>query len=123
MVLKCLFWSCLLLMGYSYIGYPLVLAAACRLQRLIRREPSIPPGEMTAWPQVTMLVAAYNEAGVIQDKIENSLALDYPADRLRVVIASDGSSDATNSLVAACANPRIQLLAYTQRRGKIGTLN
>jgi cellulose synthase/poly-beta-1,6-N-acetylglucosamine synthase-like glycosyltransferase len=75
------------------------------------------------WPRVTMLVAAYNEAAIIQEKIDNSLALDYPADRLRVVIASDGSSDATNTLVAACRDPRIQLLAYTQRRGKIGTLN
>jgi len=123
MLLKCLFWSCLFLMGYSYIGYPLVLAVACRLQRLFRRERSLAPEETTEWPRVTMLVAAYNEASVIQDKIENSLAIDYPADRLRVVIASDGSSDATNSLVSARVDPRIQLIGYTQRRGKIGTLN
>jgi len=123
MLLKCLFWSCLFLMGYSYIGYPLVLAVACRLQRLFRQERSLAPEGATEWPRVTMLVAAYNEASVIQDKIENSLAIDYPADRLRVVIASDGSSDATNSLVTACADPRIQLIGYTQRRGKIGTLN
>jgi len=123
MVLKCLFWSCLFLMAYSYIGYPLVLAVACKLQRFFRGERSTAREETTEWPRVTMLVAAYNEAAVIQDKLENSLAIDYPADRLRVVIASDGSSDATNSLASACTDPRIQLLAYTQRRGKIGTLN
>jgi cellulose synthase/poly-beta-1,6-N-acetylglucosamine synthase-like glycosyltransferase len=70
-----------------------------------------------------MLVAAYNEAAVIEEKIRNCQAIDYPANRFRVVIASDGSSDATNELVAACSDPRIQLLAYSQRRGKIGTLN
>jgi cellulose synthase/poly-beta-1,6-N-acetylglucosamine synthase-like glycosyltransferase len=123
MLVKCLFWSCLLLMGYSYLGYPLVLAAACRLQRLLGRRSAAAEEPIAEWPRVTMLVAAYNEARVIEEKIANCLALKYPADRLRVVIASDGSSDATNRLVAACPDPRIQLIAYTERRGKIGTLN
>ena len=116
-MVKWLFWSCLLLMLYSYAVYPLILAAACCLQRLLRRKASEVTDTGEEWPRVTMLVAAYNEAAVIQEKIDNSLALDYPADRLRVVIASDGSSDATNSLVAACSDPRIQLRAYEQRIG------
>ena len=122
-MVKWLFWSCLLLMIYSYAIYPLILAAACCLQRLIGSKSPVVEEAGEEWPRVTMLVAAYNEASVIQEKIENCLALDYPAERLRVVIASDGSSDATNSLVATCSDPRIQLIAYAQRRGKIGTLN
>jgi cellulose synthase/poly-beta-1,6-N-acetylglucosamine synthase-like glycosyltransferase len=120
-MLKCLFWSCLLLVAYSYLLYPVVLAAACRLQRLFRRQR--PVAEPADWPAVTMVVAAYNEERVIREKIQNSLALDYPADRLRVVIASDCSSDRTNEIVAACDDPRIQLIGYTERRGKIGVLN
>jgi cellulose synthase/poly-beta-1,6-N-acetylglucosamine synthase-like glycosyltransferase len=94
-----------------------------RLRRLSDRTPSHEDGGAVTWPAVTMLVAAHNEASVIQEKIENCLAIDYPSDRFRVVIASDGSQDATNALVSACPDPRIQLIAYSQRRGKIGTLN
>lgn len=123
-MLKCLFWSCLLLVAYSYLIYPLVLAVACRLQRLIGRsqKPAVEPID-SEWPNVTMVVAAYNEERVIADKIANSLAIDYPTDRLRVVIASDCSSDRTNEIVAACEDPRIRLIGYTERRGKIGVLN
>ncbi len=120
---KCLFWSCLLLVGYSYLLYPVVLAVACRLQRLCGSKNAVPVQDPAEWPRVTMLVAAYNEASVIREKIENSLAIDYPAGRLRVVIASDGSSDGTDEIVAACQDPRIQLISYTDRGGKIGVLN
>jgi cellulose synthase/poly-beta-1,6-N-acetylglucosamine synthase-like glycosyltransferase len=122
-MVECLFWSCLLLITYSYVVFPLVLLVATRFRR--RNSDPLLQTEETAveWPRVTMLVAAYNEAAVIQDKIQNCLAIDYPSDRFRVVIASDGSDDATNDLVGACSDPRIRLLAYTQRRGKIGTLN
>jgi cellulose synthase/poly-beta-1,6-N-acetylglucosamine synthase-like glycosyltransferase len=124
MMLKCLFWSCLLLVAYSYLLYPVVLAAACRLQRLLGRSPKplVEPAD-AEWPNVTMVVAAYNEERVIADKITNSLAIDYPAGRLKVVIASDCSSDRTNEMVAACDDPRIRLIGYTERRGKIGVLN
>lgn len=122
MFVKCLFWSSLLLIAYSYVAYPVLLWVACRLRRLMERTPTsdATPAE---WPAVTMLVAAHNEASVIREKIANCLAVDYPADRFRVVIASDGSADGTNEIVAACADPRIQLIAYSQRRGKIATLN
>jgi cellulose synthase/poly-beta-1,6-N-acetylglucosamine synthase-like glycosyltransferase len=123
MMAKCLFWSCLLLVVYSYLLYPFILAAACRVQRLFGRRASAPVQDPAEWPNVTMVVAAYNEEKVIREKIENSLAIDYPAGRFRVVVASDNSSDRTNEIVAACADPRIQLIPYSERRGKIGVLN
>jgi cellulose synthase/poly-beta-1,6-N-acetylglucosamine synthase-like glycosyltransferase len=127
-MLKWLFWSCLFLVVYTYVLYPFLLGVLCRMRDrcagrkaegadrgLALSEDDLPP--------VTMVVAAHNEARVIREKIENSLQIDYPADRFRVVIASDGSQDATNALVAACTDSRIQLIAYPQRRGKIATLN
>jgi cellulose synthase/poly-beta-1,6-N-acetylglucosamine synthase-like glycosyltransferase len=123
-VAKVLFWSCLLLITHSYVLYPLILLVVSRFSRSSATPAAVPdhtPDEML--PRVTMLFAAHNEAKVIQEKVQNCLALEYPADKLRVVIASDGSEDGTNEIVAACKDPRIQLVAYPQRRGKIATLN
>src|SRR5437763_1357233 len=116
-VAKVLFWSCLLLITHSYVLYPLILLVVSRFSRSSATPAAVPdhtPDEML--PHVTMLFAAHNEARVIQEKVQNCLALDYPADKLRVVIASDGSEDGTNEIVAACKDPRIQLVAYPQRR-------
>jgi cellulose synthase/poly-beta-1,6-N-acetylglucosamine synthase-like glycosyltransferase len=122
MFVQWLFWSCVGLIGYTYVIYPLILLLVSRSKRAEASQPSLPENQ-AEWPCVTMVVAANNEARVIEEKIANSLAIDYPADRFRVVIASDGSEDATNALVANCRDPRIQLIAYPQRRGKIATLN
>jgi cellulose synthase/poly-beta-1,6-N-acetylglucosamine synthase-like glycosyltransferase len=82
---KLLFWISAGFAFYVYLGYPLLLWA---LQAVSRPSPSPQRFE----PSVSLLVAAYNEAAVIADKIRNSLAIDYPADKLEVVIASDGST-------------------------------
>ena len=111
------FWSAVFVPVYSYLGYPLVLIS---LRLVIRRDVRKQPIE----PAVSLLIPAYNEADVIERKIQNSLALDYPADRLEIVVASDGSSDATVSCAQACADgKRIRVLAYAENRGKVATLN
>ena len=74
-------------------------------------------------PEVTLLVAAHNEERVIEQKIRNSLSLDYPTERLQIVFASDGSTDATPEIVARYADRGVRLLDYRQRRGKSGLLN
>ena len=73
---------------YAFAGYPLLLAALCLV---IRREVRKAP----IWPRVSLLIPAYNEARVMARKIENSLAINYPADRIEIVVVSDGSSDET----------------------------
>jgi len=117
---KLLFWISAGFAVYVYLGYPLFLWA---LQAVFRPSP---------WPQsveasVSLLVAAYNEAAVIGDKIRNSLTIDYPADKLEVVIASDGSTDATAEIVrsfaASQSGPRIHLLDFKENRGKTALLN
>jgi cellulose synthase/poly-beta-1,6-N-acetylglucosamine synthase-like glycosyltransferase len=112
-----IFWSAVLLPFYSYLGYPLVLLA---LGLVIRKEVRKQPIE----PFVSLVIPAYNEADVIQRKIEDSLALDYPIDRLEIVVASDGSSDETAAIAQSLADGgRLRVLAFPENRGKIATLN
>jgi cellulose synthase/poly-beta-1,6-N-acetylglucosamine synthase-like glycosyltransferase len=117
---KLLFWISAGFAVYVYLGYPLFLWV---LQAVFRPSPC----QQTVEPAVSLLVAAYNEAAVIAEKIRNSLALDYPADKLEVVIASDGSTDATAEIVrsfaASQAGAHIRLLDFAENRGKTAMLN
>ena len=75
-------------------------------------------------PFVSLLIPAYNEAGVIERKIANSLALDYPPDRLEIVIASDGSRDSIADIARRLADGTfVRLLAFPENRGKMAALN
>jgi cellulose synthase/poly-beta-1,6-N-acetylglucosamine synthase-like glycosyltransferase len=117
-VLKALFWGSLGAVAWTHVGYPLAAIAAARVRpRRVAKDPS-------ATPEVTVVVAAYNEEPVIERRLENLLALDYPADRLEVVVASDASSDRTNALVEAVAarEPRVRLLDCP-RGGKVAAQN
>jgi cellulose synthase/poly-beta-1,6-N-acetylglucosamine synthase-like glycosyltransferase len=74
-------------------------------------------------PRVILIISAHNEARIIRNKIENSLALDYPKDKLRIVIASDGSVDGTNDIVREYESRGVVLKAFDRREGKSATLN
>ncbi len=117
---KLLFWISTGFTVYVYIGYPILLWG---LQAIFRSTPLQQPVE----PSVSLLVAAYNEAAVIADKIRNTLALDYRVDNLEVVIASDGSKDATAEIVRSFgegeAAGRVRLLDFDENRGKMAVLN
>jgi len=114
---RVLFWLATLVPIYCYLGYPLALII---LARFIRREVRKRPFE----PLVTLLIPAYNEARSIRQKIVNSLALDYPAERLEIVVACDGSTDATPSLAQSFADgTRVRVLSFPDNRGKMATLN
>jgi len=117
---RLLFWISAGFTIYVYFGYPMLLWA---LQAVFRASRDTLPAE----PTVSLLVAAYNEAGVIADKIRNSLAIDYPANKLEVVIASDGSTDATAEIVRSFVGDRfggrVRLLNFEINRGKTAMLN
>jgi glycosyltransferase involved in cell wall biosynthesis len=114
---EAVFWLSAGFVAYVYFGYPALLAA---LGVVTRRPPKARPYE----PSVSLLVAAYNEADVIEAKIRNALALDYPPDRLEIVIASDGSTDGTAEIAGRLAGgERVRLFAYPKNRGKINVLN
>lgn len=125
-----IFWLCALGVFHTYVFYPLVLiaweagrGALADLRYVGGKRDRRRPSEPLALPSVSLVVAAYNEADVIGSKVENSLALDYPAERMEIVIGSDGSDDGTDAIVAACTDKRVRLAGSTQRTGKVGVLN
>jgi len=116
--LQVVFWSCLALGLYPYAGYPLVVALLARLRpRPVARSPIT--------PTVTVVISAYNEARHIEATVANKLAQDYPADRLDVMVVSDGSTDGTDDLLRAMAarEPRLTWFRQEPRRGKTAALN
>lgn len=114
MVAGLIFWIAAALVCYAFAGYPLVLLA---LRIFIRR----PVHKGPIRPLVSLLIPAYNEARVIARKIENSLALHYPPDRIEIVIVSDGSTDDT--ITIAESTGAVRVLALPANRGKIAALN
>jgi cellulose synthase/poly-beta-1,6-N-acetylglucosamine synthase-like glycosyltransferase len=114
-----LFWWSLGMLFYVYVGYPAFLAIAASLVRR-RRRPTPETGEV---PMLSILIAAYNEQANIARKIEQTLALDYPSDRMEVVVLSDGSTDQTDSIVMAIGDPRVRLLRIPERKGKTHAQN
>jgi biofilm PGA synthesis N-glycosyltransferase PgaC len=111
-----LFWICVLLIAYVYVGYPLILALLARLRRQATDYPVI-------MPQVSFLIAAYNEQNVIATKLENTLALDYPRECLQVVVAADGSDDRTAQIVETFSERGVELSYDYHRRGKMAAIN
>jgi len=116
MIAPALFWLALFILAYSYVGYPALIAVWAALRpKPVRRA--------DRRPTVTILLAAHNEAERIADRIKNLRALDYPADRLQILIGSDGSTDATVSRARACAAGGVTIVEFATRRGKPATLN
>lgn len=119
----------LALVAFSYAGYPVVLAGWCALHDLRgalrffsggpdRRERSDP----VEWPRVTIVLAAFDEEGCIREKVENCLALDYPRDRLDVVVGCDGCTDRTAAIAREAGRGRVRVVELSPRQGKASVL-
>ena len=108
------------LLAYVYLGYPLLMTAVAAL-----RDPGGGPASdaPAQWPIVTVIVTAYNEGPRIGPRIDNLLSLDYPRDRLEILIGSDGSTDSTVSQARAAAARGVHVHAFAVRRGKPAMLN
>ncbi len=112
-MIETLFISAVLLILFAYIGYPLTLLALSAVrERSVRRSDII--------PFVTVIIAAYNEETKIDAKLENTLLMEYPRDRLQIIVVSDGSTDGTNHLVTKYAERGVQLVETGGRVGKEG---
>lgn len=114
-MIELLFWGSVVLLFYAYAGYPLLVRALAAVRPR-------PVARALHEPCVAVIIVAYNEAGRLAAKLETLLGQDYPSERLRVVVASDGSTDDTVA-VARAAGPRVQVLAFAERRGKAACLN
>lgn len=115
--IRFVFWACVGSIAYTYAGYPLVLAALARLRG---RRPTAPADPL---PPVTLLIAAYNERDVIGRKLANSLDLDYPKELLQILVAADGSTDDTPSVIRSYADRGVELSFRPERRGKVAAIN
>lgn len=95
MILEILFWICLALVVYAYVGYGILLFFMIQIKRIFRGKKNVPQVADADLPEVTYIVAAYNEERWIEDKIENSFAFDYPKDKLKHFFVTDGTTDST----------------------------
>jgi glycosyltransferase involved in cell wall biosynthesis len=114
-VTRALFWLAGSLVAYTYLGFPALVLARGRLRPRPHRRAAITPS-------VSILVAARNEVAAIAGKVDNLLEVDYPADRVEIVVASDGSQDGTVAAAGRRGDARVRVLDLP-RAGKAGTLN
>lgn len=109
---------------YAYVGYPLLLRAAAGAEDRARADAEGGDGDEPAeWPTVSISLPAYNEEESIRETLEGLLALDYPADRLQILVVSDASTDRTDEIVREFEGRGVELLRLDRRTGKTGAEN
>ena len=113
-----IFWLGMLTVGYTYVGYGMIIYI---LSKLKRRSSPLTVQTDSELPDITLLVAAYNEEAYILDKIHNTLALDYPKNKLKLFFVTDGSNDRTPEIIRNF--PEIEVFHSPERRGKIHAVN
>jgi len=114
--LNILFITVLIIIVYTYLGYPVLLLVVAKFRSYEVKKSDI-------LPKVSLIIAAFNEEKAIEKKIMNSLALDYPKDKLEIIVASDGSIDNTNNKVLEFKNEQVKLLKFEKRKGKTHVQN
>lgn len=118
-LLKLIFWVSLLIIVYSYLLYGVLLWILLQLRKAFPKKKIFYNADYSA--EVTLLVAIYNEEAVIREKIQNTLDLNYPEEKLDIIFVTDGSTDKTNSIIREYK--RINLLFNPQRKGKVAAIN
>jgi biofilm PGA synthesis N-glycosyltransferase PgaC len=111
-----LFWTSLGALAYVYFGFPFCIWLLTRRKRLS------PPPKSEDLPSITLVVAALDEEAVLEHKLNNCTALDYPSDKLKFVFISDGSTDRTNEILSRWAGPRFRTIFLASRGGKARAL-
>ena len=120
--LKVIFWTCIVLIVYTYVGYGLLLYVAVCIKRLLKGRPVQPElPEDSLLPEVTFMVCAFNEQDVVAEKMQNISELDYPKEKLQVMWVTDGSTDDTNKLLAQYDD--VKIVFSPERKGKTAALN
>ena len=120
--LKIIFWLCLALVVYTYVGYGAVLYIILKVKNIFFRRETTPilPLDPQLLPDVTLMICAYNEADVIEEKMQNIRALNYPQEKLCVMWVTDGSNDNSNELLQAY--PEVKLVYSPERKGKAAAM-
>lgn len=118
-IVEWLFWIGLFIIFYTYLGYGMLLYSMVKVKELFIKP--VMPVLPSPLPEVTLFIAAFNEEDIVASKMENCHALDYPADKLKIVWVTDGSNDQTNELLKQY--PEVTTLFHPERRGKTAALN
>src|SRR6476646_9877141 len=113
---RIVFWLAAFLLFYVYAGYPLFLAL---IGLFVRR----PRPEAGYTPRISVLIAAYNEEEAIERKLQQTLALEYPSNKIEVLVLSECSTDRTDEIVSAFPDSRVRLVRMPERGGKTHAQN
>jgi cellulose synthase/poly-beta-1,6-N-acetylglucosamine synthase-like glycosyltransferase len=111
-----LFWIFVFLIFYTYAGYPLIVELLARFKKKV-------PEYFPIQPSVSLMIAAFNEEHIIEAKINNALNLDYPREKLQIIVANDNSTDQTAAIANKYAGQGVLLVTTPDRMGKIGNIN
>lgn len=115
--METLFWISALIIAYTFVGYGVIITLLAKF----KKQTVLPELEDEDLPEITLVVAAYNEAEIIESKVMNSMALDYPAEKLKLFFVTDGSDDGTNDLIQKY--PEVRVFHQPERKGKIAAVN
>src|SRR5580704_2897797 len=110
------FWCAACLMFYTYVGYPLWMCLRSRLQPRQQRQGSI-------LPTVSIILAVHNGAALLRQRVAHLLSLDYPRDRMKIEIVSDGSTDGTDDILKEFRDPQVRYIRCSEHSGKAAALN
>lgn len=117
MIIEIAFWATVVLIFYIYAGYYFISLV---LNKIAKKSP-LPPLE--EYPEITMVISAFNEEDVIKEKLKNTVALDYPVDKLKIAVISDASEDKTDEIVNSFPDERVKLYRMPERKGKTFGIN
>jgi len=119
--MKIILWLSLFVTFYAFFGYGILLFILIKIKRILHGRPFLPLIDFATLPTCTLVVAAYNEEGLIEEKIKNSLALSYPKNKLEFVFITDGSTDGTAKIAGNYT--QIRHLHSDERKGKIAAVH
>ena len=112
-----LFWLSLGLIAYVYVGYPLAMWLLAQFQT------ETVPSPETTWPTVSLIISAFNEERVLEEKLQNALSVGYPRGKLEIIVTSDGSTDRTDEIASRFQSRGVRLIRLGERQGKTAAQN
>ena len=124
LILEFLFWFCIGLVFYTYVGYGILAWILVKIRRLVGKQ-FRKYNDPTFLPKVTLVIPAYNEMSCIEAKVENTFSLDYPSDKTEILFVTEGSNDGTSEYIQSLKfqYPNLKMIAGEVRRGKIEAMN
>ncbi len=121
--IEIIFWIALFIVFYTYLGYGIVLYLLVKLKEFLIKPIKRKLPEDSTLPEVTLFITAFNEEEVVDEKMKNSLELDYPEDKLHIVWVTDGSNDGTNEQLRTRWEGKATVLFQPERQGKTAAMN